>query len=209
MINTLSPQTIIFIGPQGSGKGTQIEKLDRALREIDNTRKIIDFQTGRRFRALAAKGEGYTERHIQKTLDTGVLQPLFLSIVLWGDAMREHFDPNCHALIDGFPRIVDEAKVLESAFTFYERNEISIINLNTPEDVVRQRMIERARPDDTEESIEERLRWYREETLPVITYYKERPHTNVHDIDGTDTIDGVHAQILTALNLNHGHNNKN
>ncbi|MEX0930930.1 MAG: nucleoside monophosphate kinase [Candidatus Paceibacterota bacterium] len=202
MTTSISPQTIIFIGPQGSGKGTQIQKLDSVLREIDGKNRVVDFQTGRRFRALAAKGEGYTERHIKETLDTGVLQPLFLSVVLWGDAMREHLDPHCHALIDGFPRTSDEASILESALAFFKREEVSIINLNTPEEVVRERMLERARPDDTNESIEERLRWYREETLPVIAYYRSRPQTNVHDIDGTDTIDGVHAQIIKELNLN-------
>lgn len=195
------PHTIIFIGPQGSGKGTQIEKLDRVLRERDPGRKIIDIQTGRRFRALAAKGEGYTERHIQETLNTGILQPLFLSVVLWGDAMREHLDPECHVLIDGFPRTVPEATVLESALTFYGRPHVDVINLDTPEEVVRERMTSRARPDDTPESIEERLTWYREETMPVVAYYRKRPETTVHDIDGNASIDAVHGQILAALGL--------
>ena len=60
-------------------------------------------------------------------------------------------------------------------------------------------MSSRARKDDTTESIEERLRWYREETVPVLDYYRSRPNTKVHDLDGTDTIDGVHAQIVKAL----------
>lgn len=197
----MEPQTIIFIGPQGSGKGTQIAKLDEVLRTQDTSRKVIDIQTGRRFRALAAKGEGYTEKHIQETLDTGILQPLFLSVVLWGDAMREHLDPDCHVLIDGFPRIVDEAKVLESALAFYNRTQVQVINLDTPEEVVRGRMESRARQDDTPESIEARLRWYREETLPVVEYYRSRANTAVHDIDGTDTIEGVHAAIARSLNL--------
>lgn len=195
------PYTIIFIGPQGSGKGTQIQKLDAVLREEDPSRKVIDIQTGRRFRALAAKGEGYTERHIQETLDTGILQPLFLSVVLWGDAMREHLDPECHVLIDGFPRTVPEAAVLESALSFYKRDPLTVINLDTPEAVVRTRMEERARPDDTQEAIEARLSWYRDETLPVVEYYRTRTNTIVCDVDGTDTIDGVHDQILRALDL--------
>lgn len=195
------PKTIIFIGPQGSGKGTQIEKLDRVLQAADPTRRVVDIQTGRRFRAMAASGEGYTEKRIQATLDTGILQPLFLSTVLWGDAMRTYADESCHLLIDGFPRILDEAKVLESALKFYRRELVEIINLETPEEVVRQRMIGRARPDDTAASIEERLAWYREETLPVIEYYRARPGTLVHDIDGTLTIEGVHAEILRALGL--------
>jgi len=197
------PYTIIFIGPQGSGKGTQIQKLDEVLTLKDPSRDTIDFQTGRRFRALAMKGEGYTEEHVAQTLDSGVLQPLFLSVVLWGDAMREHMNPDRHVLIDGFPRTVSEAIVLESALSFYERGDLTIINLNTPEEVVRERMIARARKDDTLQSIEARLKWYREETLPVLEYYKERSNTSIIDIDGTNTIEGVHAAILSALDLAH------
>lgn len=197
----MQPLTIIFIGPQGSGKGTQISKLDEVLNKKDPTRNIVDIQTGRRFRALAAKGEGYTEEHIQETLDSGILQPLFLSVVLWGDAMREHVDEDCHLLIDGFPRTVREARVLETALQFYKRSPITIINLDTPEEVVRKRMEGRARADDTPESIEERLKWYRVETLPVVEHYRERPDTKVLDIDGTDNIDGVHLQILQGLGI--------
>lgn len=187
--------TIIFIGPQGSGKGTQIERLKHTLRERDPERRTIDIQTGRRFRALAAKQEGYTEREIHRTLDTGVLQPLFLSVVLWGDAFHQHADPDAHILIDGFPRTIHEAHVLESALCFYKRERVLIIHLNTPEEVVRRRMEGRARPDDTQESIEARLRWYRDESLPVVEYYRNRPDTKVIDIDGTMSIDAVSETI--------------
>lgn len=197
----MKPYTVIFIGPQGSGKGTQIDKLDKALAAKDPTRDIVDIQTGRRFRALAARGEGYTEKHLGETIDTGMLQPLFLSVSLWGDAMMNHVDPDCHLLIDGFPRTVAEAKVLESALSFYERTPVHVVNLETPEEVVRGRMEARARADDTPESIEERLRWYREETLPVVEYFRSRPDTVIVDIDGTDTIEGVHAAILAGLKL--------
>ncbi len=197
----MNPFTIIFIGPQGSGKGTQIEKLDTVLTAKDPLRPTVDFQTGRRFRALAMKNEGYTEEHVAETLDSGVLQPLFLSVVLWGDAMREHLNPERHVLIDGFPRVVSEAIVLESALSFYKREKVTIINLETPEEIVRGRMQLRARKDDTEASIEARLKWYREETLPVLSYYRDRDNTEVIDIDGSDTIEGVHTQILQALKL--------
>lgn len=197
----MPPFTIIFIGPQGSGKGTQISKLDALLSALDPSRRVVDIQTGRRFRALAAQGEGYTEEHVAETLDSGVLQPLFLSVHLWGDAMRTHVDEDCHLLIDGFPRTVAEATVLESALAFYQRSRLVIINLETPEEIVRKRMIERARPDDTPASIEARLTWYRNETLPVLAYYRTRADTVVNDIDGTKSIEGVFAEITAALNL--------
>jgi adenylate kinase len=195
------PLTVIFIGPQGSGKGTQIELLSRVLRTQIPQRRVVDIQTGRRFRALAAKGEGFTERKMHETLDSGILQPLFLSVVLWGDAFHHHVDPECHLLIDGFPRTVNEARVLESALTFYDRKELIVVNLATDETVVRGRMENRARPDDTPQSIEARLAWYRDETLPVLAYYKERMHTTIVTCDGTESIEEVHHAITKALNI--------
>ncbi|MCA9359718.1 nucleoside monophosphate kinase [Candidatus Kaiserbacteria bacterium] len=197
----MKPTTVIFIGPQGSGKGTQIELLYKVISEQDPLRRIVDIQTGRRFRALSAKRETFAERKIEQTLDTGMLQPDFLTHILWGQAMLDQLDPNSHLLIDGFPRTVNQAQVLEDALDFFEREDLHIINLDTPEEIVRKRMQERARDDDTEDSIETRLRWYREDTLPVLDYYRVRPDTFVHDLDGTDSIEGVHSQILKALKL--------
>ena len=195
------PYTIIFIGPQGSGKGTQIELLARVLKEKDPTNRVVDIQTGRRFRALAAKMEGYTERRVHETLDSGMLQPLFLSAMLWGDAFHQHVDPECHVLIDGFPRTVHEAHVLESALSFYKRNHLIVLNLSADENVVRERMIKRARKDDTETSIEARLAWYREETVPVLAYFRNRAQTTVVDCDGTKSIGEVHSEVLSLLGL--------
>lgn len=196
-----NPYTVIFIGPQGSGKGTQIEKLKVVLEANDVRRRVVDIQTGRRFRSLAAKQETFAEDKVAETLDGGFLQPDFLSAVLWGQAMVDQLDPKSHLLIDGFPRTVAQIPDLEDAFHFFEREQIEVMNLVTPEEVVRMRMQGRARADDTTESIEERLRWYREDTLPVVEYYRARANTIVHDIDGTDTIEGVHEQILKALKL--------
>jgi adenylate kinase len=195
------PFTIIFIGPQGSGKGTQIEKLKAVLEANDERRRVVDIQTGRRFRALAATQETYAEDKIATTLSSGILQPDFITTVLWGRAMLDQLDTKSHLLIDGFPRTVGQIPDLEDAFHFFERGVVDVINLETPEEVVRARMQSRARADDTTDSIEERLRWYREDTLPVVEYYKNRPETRVHTLDGTDTIDGVHQQILKALQL--------
>jgi adenylate kinase len=195
------PKTVIFIGPQGSGKGTQIERLKDVLEHADERRRVVDIQTGRRFRALAAKQETFAEDKIAATLDTGILQPDFLVAVLWGQAMVDQLDTKSHLLIDGFPRTMAQVPDLEDAFRFFERETIDVVNLVTPEEVVRQRMQSRARADDTNESIEERLRWYREDTLPVVEFYRHRTNTVVHDIDGTMTIDEVHAAIRGALTL--------
>src|SRR3989344_3638117 len=195
------PFTIIFFGPQGSGKGTQIALLEANLRAADPARQVLNIQTGRRFRGLAARGEGYTETSLTETLDTGALQPLFLSVTLWGDAMRTHLTPNDHLLIDGFPRTVHEAAVLESALDFYKRENVIVVHLVTPDEVVRKRIESRARKDDTPESIEARLRWYHEDTEKLLTYYRDRAHTQILDIDGTGTIEEIQKNICTALKI--------
>lgn len=193
--------TIIFVGPQGSGKGTQIQLLGKVFREKDPTKRVVDIQTGRRFRALAAKMEGFTEEKVHETLDTGRLQPLFLSVMLWADAFHQHVDPECHLLIDGFPRTIHEAEVLESALSFYKRTHLIVVNLETDEAVVRERMERRARKDDTPASIEARLAWYREETLPVLEYFRAREHTSVIDCDGSKSISDVHKEVLHTLGI--------
>ena len=193
-------KTVIFIGPQGSGKGTQIELL-KALLESRDRRRVVDIQTGRRFRALAATQETFAEDKVAATLNSGQLQPDFMTTILWGRAMLDQLDDKSHLLIDGFPRTVGQIPDLDDAFAFFERGTVDVVNIATPEEIVRARMESRARADDTADSIEARLRWYREDTLPVIEYYRHRPNTRVHDLDGTASIEGVHAQIVAALNL--------
>jgi len=197
----MQPHTVIFVGPQGSGKGTQVARLDARLTAHDPLRRVIDIQTGRRFRALAAKEENYTETHVAETIDTGAFQPLFLSVVLWGDAFLHHVSPECHLLMDGFPRTVDEAVVLESALEFYKRDNLTIVFLDVPEEEVRARMKLRARKDDTDEAIEIRLTDYREKTLPVVAYYEKRPNTKIVRIDGRRAIDTVAEDIAQAFGL--------
>ncbi len=197
----MKPQTVIFIGPQGSGKGTQIERLDAHLRAADPAVKVVEIQSGRRFRSFARIESGYTAEHIAGTIDTGMLQPLFLSVALWGQDFVQQVDDKCHLLIDGFPRNVPEAVVLDTAFQLYKRTPVSIVFLDTPEPVVRERMMSRARADDTPDSIEARLTWYREKTLPVVEFYRVRPDTKIITIDGTKTIDEVSAAVLAGLGI--------
>lgn len=195
------PKTVIFIGPQGSGKGTQIARLADLLRKKEPNRRVVDVQTGRRFRALAAKEENHTERSVASTIDTGMFQPLFLSVVLWGDAFLHHVDTDCHLLMDGFPRTVEEAIVLETALEFYKRSPLTVVFLDVAEERVRERMKLRARKDDTDEAIELRLADYREKTIPVVSYYEGRPDTESTRIDASRDIDAVASDVAKFLGL--------
>lgn len=197
----IAPYTVIFLGPQGSGKGTQIELLEKAIRDTYHTENTVNIQTGRRFRALAALSEEYTERRVAETINDGTLQPLFISVMLWADAMRSHVNPESHVLIDGFPRTVAEAEVLESALTFYERGVVHVVNLVVSHETARERMYKRARSDDVKESIESRLAWYEQETDSILGYYRNRENTIIHMIDGEPDVDVIHKNIVESVGL--------
>lgn len=194
------PYTIIFIGPHGSGKGTQITKLSTVMRATHPRERVVAIQTGRLFRALAQQ-ESYTARHVNETLNTGIWQPDFLTTALWGEVMMRDVDPICHLLIDGFPRTRAQAEVLQGAFDFYKRKNITVVALNVSDEVVRVRMKSRARLDDTKEVIEKRLHLYNQETPVVLNFYRARPHTTMLDIDAADTIEAIHQAIVHGLGL--------
>jgi adenylate kinase len=196
----MTPSTILFIGPQGSGKGTQLESLATYLRTVDPKRKTNVFQSGTLFRTFA-RGHSYTADHIATTINTGELQPLFLSVGLWAREMIDYMNDDVHALIDGFPRTESEAKVLTSALDFYKRDTRHVIVLEAPEEIVRERMQKRAREDDTPDAIEKRLMWYRTETGAILAYLEKTPGYVIHRIDALQPIDDVQAQIRTALGL--------
>lgn len=194
----MDPYTVILIGPQGSGKGTQLGLLEEYFKTNDPGRRTEVFQSGSRFREFAL-GDSYTALHIRDTINTGQLQPLFVSVGLWARDMINSMNPEVHALIDGFPRTLDEAHVLHSALEFFNRDKRLVVVLEAPEEVVRKRMETRAREDDTPESIEKRLKWYREETAPILRYYGENRRYHVHRIDALQSVEAVHAQIIEGL----------
>ena len=106
------------------------------------------------------------------------------------------------AVLDGFPRTVAQAQALDRMLEQQSRVISVVINLCVPDAVVRQRILERAnaegRADDTEEAFARRIWIYREQTAPVLDYYKQT-RTGVEVIDGVGTIEDVSSRILTAV----------
>lgn len=196
----MKPHTIIFIGPQGSGKGTQAEKLIAHMcRNVADT-KIVEIQTGKGFRELKEL-DSYTGRRINELYDTGELMPNFLTETIVVNQLMEDLTEDAHLFMDGFPRNLEQAAFLDRILRFYLREEIDVVYLDTPEEVSRERMMGRGRSDDTEASINERLRLYHEMTEPVLEHYRNRPDTNLVKIDGTAPIETVHKAIKQGLML--------
>lgn len=195
-----SPLTVIFIGPQGSGKGTQAQLLKKYLEEQDERNDLLHFETGNSFRELK-NSDSFTGRQVRKTIDAGKLQPDYLAITLFSQALIESLTDESDLLIDGFPRSLYQAQALEEACDFYEREKVHLIHLQVGAEVTYERLAGRDRSDDTQEAIKERLRLYHEKTEPLLDFFKKHDRYQVVSIDGEQSIEPVHESIIEGLKL--------
>jgi len=187
----------IFFGASGSGKGTQAKLLKKYLEENDS-RKIAYIETGNRFRTFSDK-EGYLPSKISETVNSGGLLPVFLSVWNWGNAFFEQLENDMHIVLDGSPRRQLELPVLESALDFLNYDEVHIISLDVPREILVDRLSNRDRKDDDTEQINRRLDWFMSEVQPMLDYYSENPRYKFHDIDGSKTVEQIQEEILTKI----------
>lgn len=204
MSSTPKPQTFVFMGPQGSGKGTQVELLKKYLAETQASVPQWHVNTGDAFREIKKSGS-YSSKRIAEVIDQGGILPVFLPIAVWGNAFLNEYTGKEHVFIDGFPRRVFEAQALDTAFKFYHQDNVHVIYLEVSVEESVQRLMKRSvtegRADDTEEGIRERLRWYYEESMPVLDYLESTSGYQVHHIDGERTIEEIHNDIIDQLSL--------
>lgn len=194
----MTPQTLIFFGMQGSGKGTQVAHLKNHFHKEDETAEIFQYETGNGFREMA-KSESYTSKLVKETIDAGESVPVFLPIALWANAFKNEFKGTEHIFIDGFPRRIVEAEVLHTALTFYKRLPAKVIVLELNEEEALKRLMARGRHDDTEEGIKKRLGWYDEEVSPILDWYEKHEGYEVVKINGVQTEEEVHTDIVKAV----------
>jgi len=187
------------MGPQGCGKGTQLELLKKYISAEDDSSSVFYFATGKGFRDFATKN-GFSNNLSKDIMLRGELQPLFLTIWMWASAFLSGLKENQHILIDGYPRKVTEAEVLDSAFKFYGRNEVIVILFSLSKQTTIERMRSRNRSDDTDEAIEIRLKSFEENTIPIIEWYKKKDGYTVINIDAEPSIEEIHQTIIKTLN---------
>ena len=192
------PQTFIFFGRSGCGKGTQLKLLREYLSNIDGNRKHFSFSTGDGFREFFNKNS-YSSNLSKAITDKGMLQPLFLTISLWGNAFLNDLEPDNHVFIDGYPRREEEAVVVDSALKFFNREDVIILDFIVSRETSKKRMIGRGRADDTEENTEVRLDWYDKDVTPAITYLKNLPGYIYLPIDGEGSIESIQEEIINKL----------
>jgi adenylate kinase len=217
---------IIFMGPQGSGKGTQSERVRTRL-------NLGSIATGELFRA-AIKGGTELGQRIQAVYDSGELVPDELTIALVDERLDQLARERSHgaaiegALYDGFPRTVAQSDALTRTLAARGEEVTAVIAIDVP----RQKLVERLasrrvcsgcgrvynvlsdppavqgvcdfcggqvtqRADDTPEAVAKRLDLYDIETAPLLDRYEEQGL--VQRVDGDRPIDDVTESIVAAI----------
>ncbi len=214
-------QAIIFIGPQGSGKGTQARLLIPKI-----SAEYVEM--GYVLRTIAASGTAFGDQ-IKQTIDGGNL----VSDKILEKIITEKLatlSPDAPVIFDGVPRMLHQAEFLIADLKRLGRGAIATIFIDLPRDAGIQRILTRfscqnckapktyagddaaacarcggvmvRRVDDSsEEAVERRLDTYERETLPVLDYLKTT--TDFFTIDGRPSVPEVEKQIDNCLEIEH------
>lgn len=178
---------IILFGPPGAGKGTQAEKLAIHF-------EIPQLSTGNIFRENI-KNETPLGKKVKSILDAGKLVPDETVVDLVTDELNKKMYGN-GVILDGFPRTVSQAEALDEYLEGKDQKVDFFLTLDVPEEELIERILSRGegRSDDTSDKIKTRLQVYRDETEPVLNYYKEKG--TVKEINGVGTIEEIFSRIV-------------
>jgi len=183
---------VLFLGPQGAGKGTQAKRISAEY-------GIPQIASGEILRAEMAAGTELGQR-VQEVYDRGDLVSDDLMIELIRNRLEQP-DTEAGFILDGFPRTTVQAEALDSMFSDIGRSFNVAFALQIPDEVAFERLRRRAevegRADDTDEAIKRRLDNYHRETEPLIEHYRTRG--NLVPIRGNRTENEVFADIQAAL----------
>lgn len=206
---------LIFLGPPGSGKGTQAKRLQEA-------EGIPQISTGDLLREAARKGTALG-KEAKGHMDAGRLVPDALVIALLLERIGQG-DCAKGFILDGFPRTVGQADALAKALEQQKQPIDAVINFEIDLGVLVERLVGRRvcpkghgewhvrfnppkqegrcdvcgealiqREDDQEVRIRTRMEAYRQDTAPLIGYYTQRKL--LHSINALGALEAVSGQI--------------
>jgi len=185
---------ILLLGPQGSGKGTQAQRIAADF-------GIPHIATGDIIRAMKS-ADSPLGRELKAVYDRGDLVADDLMIRLIEDRLARD-DASEGFILDGFPRTLAQAEALDDLLLELDRD-LDVVfefQLSDPE-TLRERLLKRARDegrsDDTPQAIERRLALYWEQTAPLVEYYRSK-HGNVVGIHAERTVDEVYREVQDCL----------
>jgi adenylate kinase len=192
------PRRLVFVGPPGSGKGTQAQILAAEL-------GVPAISTGEMLRA-AVKAETPVGRKAKDIMARGELVPDDVVVAIVSDRIDQP-DARKGFILDGFPRTVPQAESLDRLLAEKGLKLDAVIELKVDDGKMLQRIEKRIaearargepiRPDDNPDVLKRRLLAYREQTAPLIDYYSRKG--SLKTIDGMGPIGDVGQAIERIL----------
>jgi adenylate kinase len=183
---------LVMMGAPGAGKGTQAKKLGIEL-------SLPHVSTGELFRKNL-KNETKLGKLAQTYIDKGKLVPDDVTIAMVQDKLAQNECAN-GAILDGFPRNLAQAYALEDILAKLNGKLSLVPYIHVDENELVRRLLKRSeiegRADDNEETIRARMMVFKEQTQPLLDYYKEKDL--LVTINGSQSIDAVFQELLEVV----------
>ena len=183
---------VLIIGRPGSGKGTQTDLLAKKL-------GWKTFSSGAIFRELRAK-PGPLGDKVRAVYDEGLLHPYWFPAYLFQNVIL-NTEPSEGLITEGLCRALKEAELFDDVLTWLGRGYI-VINLAVSDEEAARRQSHRNKIDEradsnTPEKIQVRLNEYKENTEPVIDFFRTKG--TLVEINGEQTPEEIAAELYGKL----------